>query len=169
MKMMTNDNQKHKTVGRPFSTGDERINRSGRPKTFEELRRTADMIASELVPGPNGEMISRGELLLRSWIKSKNPILQRSFLEYWVGKPADRLELDALEPPKKIRLVLRYAHEDPDSPDYRPPGASAKDNWLKRHEEPATVVPSLPLPAQGDGDGGPPRLKGPTEAQHDGH
>ena len=81
-----------KRIGRPFESGDGRINRTGRPKTFDELRHTADMIASELVPGPNGEMISRGELLLRNWIKSKNPILQRSFMEYWIGKVPDKLE-----------------------------------------------------------------------------
>ena len=103
------DEPQRKTVGRPFQHGDERINRSGRPRGFEELRRTADMIASELVPGPNGEMISRGELLLRSWIKSKNPILQRSFIEYWVGKVPDRLETNALEP--GTRLILHWPHE----------------------------------------------------------
>src|SRR5215475_15990302 len=102
-------NPQRKTVGRPFKKNDKRINRSGRPKTFDELRRTADMIASELVPGPDGEMISRGELLLRSWIRSKNPILQRSFIEYWVGKVPDRIEAEGLQP--KTRLILHYAHE----------------------------------------------------------
>jgi hypothetical protein len=112
--MNENDDSKpqRKTVGRPFEPGDARINRTGRPKTFEELRRTADMIASELVPGPNGEMIPRGELLLRSWIKSKNPILQRSFIEYWVGKVPDKLETNALQPGTVLRL--HFAHERPD-------------------------------------------------------
>jgi|SRR6516225_307320 hypothetical protein len=100
-------------VGRPFRKGDPRINRSGRPKTFEELRRTADMIASEMVPGPNGEMITRGELLLRSWIRSKNPLLQRSFVEYWVGKPPEKIETDELQP--KTQLILHYGHEMPAS------------------------------------------------------
>jgi hypothetical protein len=104
--------QRQTTVGRPFQKNDSRINKSGRPKTFAELRRTADMIASEMVPGPNGEMVSRGELLLRSCIKSKNPILQRSFIECWVGKVPDRLETDALQP--RVTLRLHYAHERPD-------------------------------------------------------
>ena len=103
-------------VGRPFQPNDERINRSGRPKTFHELRRTADMIASELVPGPKGEMISRGELLLRNWIKSKNPILQRSFIEYWVGKVPDRLETNALEPGTTLRLYFRHELDDNGQP-----------------------------------------------------
>jgi hypothetical protein len=105
----TKPQRKH--FGRPFKRGDVRINRRGRPKTFEELRRTADMIASEMVPGPNGEMISRGELLLRNWLRSKNPLLQRSFVEYWVGRPPDIVELEQLYP--KTHLVLHYGHEMP--------------------------------------------------------
>src|SRR5215472_12184538 len=106
----TDDSEpQRKTVGRPFEKNDSRINKTGRPKTFDELRRTADMIASELVPGPDGKMISRGELLLRSWIKSRNPILQRSFVEYWVGKVPDRIEAEGLQP--QTRLILHYAHE----------------------------------------------------------
>ena len=96
---------------RPFVKDDPRINRSGRPKTFEELRRTADMIASEMVRGPDGKMISRGELLLRNWIKSKNPHLQRCFVEYWVGRPPDKVELEQLQP--KTHLILHYGHEMP--------------------------------------------------------
>lgn len=84
---------------------------AGSPKTFDELRHTAEMIASEMVPGPDGKMISRGELLLRNWIKSKNPILQRSFVEYWVGKVPDKIESDGLEPRTVLRLY--YAHEEP--------------------------------------------------------
>jgi len=70
------------------------------------------MIANELVPGPDGELITRGELLLRNWIKSKNPILQRSFIEYWVGKVPNRIEAEGLQP--KTRLILYYDHERPD-------------------------------------------------------
>src|SRR5215471_7225002 len=112
-------NKERKTVGRPFEKNDSRINKSGRPKTFDELRRTADMIASEMVPGPNGEMISRGELLLRNWIKSKNPLLQRAFIEYWVGKVPERIEAEGLEP--KTNLILHFAHEEPSEFSYLPP------------------------------------------------
>jgi hypothetical protein len=134
------DEPQRKTVGRPFQRGDERINRTGRPKTFDELRRTAEMIASEMVPGPDGKMISRGELLLRNWIKSKNPILQRAFLEYWVGKPADRLELDQLQP--GVTLRLHYANSFgekvtgpfPDFPDLPPNIARQMQRRLKDEE-----------------------------------
>jgi hypothetical protein len=152
------DEPQRKTVGRPFEPGDGRINRHGAP-AFHAFRKQALEIANEKIIGPDGKEITRGEALLRSWLKSRQPKLQELFAFYAWGKPADRLELDALEPPKKIRLVLRYEHEDPDSPNYRPPRTSAKDSWLKRHEEPATVVPSLPLPPHGDGASY--RLKGP--------
>jgi hypothetical protein len=96
------------------------------------------MIASELVPGPNGEMISRGELLLRSWIKSKNPILQRSFIEYWVSKVPDKIETNALEP--GTRLILRYGHElenELGPLDYLPPNVArvVKRRLLEAREE----------------------------------
>jgi len=109
MNMNDDSEPQRKTVGRPFELGDERINRTGRPKTFDELRRTADMIASELVPGPDGKMIARGELLLRNWIKSKNPLLQRSFVEYWVGRVPEKVETNALQP--GTRLILHWPHE----------------------------------------------------------
>jgi len=56
-------------------------------------------------------MITRGELLLRGWIKSKNPILQRSFVEYWIGKVPDKIEAEGLRP--KTRLILHYGNELP--------------------------------------------------------
>jgi len=98
---------------KPFTKGDPRINRKGRPKSFDDLRVTADMIASEMVPGPDGKPISRGELLLRNWIKSRNPILQRAFMEYWVGKVPDKLETtEVLE--NRTPIILHYAHRRPD-------------------------------------------------------
>src|SRR6266550_2447280 len=147
--MNEHDEPQRKTVGRPFEPGDERINRFGVP-AFHAFRKQALEIANEKIPGPGGETITRGEALLRIWLKSRQPKLQELFAFYAWGKPADRLELEALEPQQKIVLRLRYAHEDPDSPNYRPPNPNARDSWFSRH---AVDVPSLPLPPQGDGDG----------------
>src|SRR5258707_2229622 len=97
------------TVGRPFAPGDERINRFGEP-AFHAFRKQALEIANEKIPGPDGEEITRGEALLRSWLKSRQPKLQELFAFYAWGKPADRLELDALEPQSKIKLILKWPH-----------------------------------------------------------
>ena len=121
-----------RTVGKPFRPGDERINRHGVP-AFHAFRKQALEIADEKIVGPNGEEITRGEALLRSWLKSRQPRLQELFAFYAWGKPADRVELDALEPQKQIHLVLRYDHERPEwrlSP--------AKANSLPRLNGPET-------------------------------
>ena len=63
--MNNDDEPQRRTDGlQPFVKGDPRINRTGRPKTFREFRRLAQQIAAERVLGPNGEMVTRGDLLL---------------------------------------------------------------------------------------------------------
>jgi hypothetical protein len=139
------DEPQRKTVGRPFEQGDGRINRHGAP-AFHAFRKKALEIANEKIIGPDGEEITRGEALLRSWLKSRRPKLQELFAFYCWGRPPDRIELEELAP--RTKLILHWPHEDPDSPHYRPPKTV-----------PATVVPSLPLPPEGDGASR--RLKGP--------
>jgi len=90
------------------------------------------------VPGPDGEMITRGELLLRNWLKSKNPILQRSFIEYWVGKVPDKIEAAGLEPKTVVRLY--YDHEldsEPSPYDHLPPNL-AREAQRRLTEKTAT-------------------------------
>jgi hypothetical protein len=106
-----NDNQK-RAVGRPFVPGDARINRAGAPG-FAQFRKQALEIANEKIIGPDGKEITRGEALLRSWLKSRQPKLQELFAFYAWGKPADRLETNALEPGTVLRLQnpkLRKSH-----------------------------------------------------------
>lgn len=135
-------NNSAKTVGRPFEPGDERINRCGAP-AFHAFRKQALEIADEKIVGPDGKEITRGEALLRSWLKSRQPKLQELFAFYAWGKPADRLELDALEPQKQIRLVLHYAHESIDHADpfaFMPPNmAREARRRLKGPEAPLDI------------------------------
>jgi hypothetical protein len=109
-----NDQEKpqRKTAGRPFAKGDSRINRSGRPKSFEELRRAAQRIASENVIDAAGNSFSRIESILRQWSRSKQPALQLAFVAYAYGKPPEKIETNGLE--NKPTLILHYAHERPD-------------------------------------------------------
>ena len=111
--MGMNDDPQRKPVGRPFCRGDSRINRAGRPKGFDKVRALAKMIAGEDVIGADGNTISRAELLLRQWSRSKNPMLQKLFVEIAFGAvPPTKVEADALEPRTALRLY--YAHERPD-------------------------------------------------------
>jgi len=85
-------------TGKGFVKGDPRINRKGRPKNFDALRSLAKMIANEKIEGksPEGESVvmSRVELILRSWAASKgNWQLQKQFMEIAYGKVKDEIEL----------------------------------------------------------------------------
>jgi hypothetical protein len=115
--MMTNDDepQQQKTrvgvTGKGFVKGDPRINRSGRPRSFDELRRTAQRIAAEPVIDAAGNSLTRIEQILRSWSRSKQPALQLAFVAYCYGKPPEKIETDGLE--NKPVLRLYFAHEEP--------------------------------------------------------
>jgi hypothetical protein len=115
--MQTNENddkQKPRAgvTGKGFVKGDPRINRAGRPRSFDELRKLALTIASERVPDAAGNSVTRAEQLLRSWAKSRAPALQLAFAAYAWGKPPEKIEAEGLQP--KTTLILRYGHERPD-------------------------------------------------------
>ena len=80
---------------KPFQKGDPRINRKGRPKSFDALRELAQMIAHERagVISRDGHELTVAEAILRQWAQSKNPQLQRAFIEIAFGKVPDRTEL----------------------------------------------------------------------------
>jgi hypothetical protein len=99
-----------KPVGKPFAKNDPRINRSGKPRSFYELRRVAQQISDEKVPDAAGHSISRIEMILRQWSRSKVPALQRAFMEIAFGKVPDRIE--GVQLPKQT-LILRYGNERP--------------------------------------------------------
>src|SRR5262249_12805648 len=93
----------------PFVKGDIRINRSGRVRGFDEMRKMAQAIAAEKVVDADGHTLTVAEAILRSWAKSSEPVLQRAFIEYGFGKVPDKLETDSLE--TKQTLILHYGHE----------------------------------------------------------
>jgi len=98
---------------KPFVKGDPRINRSGRPKSFDQLRALAQGIAEETVTTSRGARVTVAEAIFRSWAVSKEPILQKSFMEYAFGKVPDKLETNPLEDRKT--LILNYGHERPEA------------------------------------------------------
>ena len=77
---------------KPFVKGDKRINRKGRPKSFDALRELAQQVASDVMETPEGK-ITRIEALLRVMSTSRNPADRALFLAYAFGKPKDELQL----------------------------------------------------------------------------
>jgi hypothetical protein len=73
---------------KPFKKGDKRINRRGRPKSFDALRQLAQTIAHEDIS--DGMTVT--EAILRKWAGSKDPRLQMAFIEYAYGKPPQQVE-----------------------------------------------------------------------------
>jgi len=97
-------------TGKGFVKGDPRINRKGRPKTFDALRTLAQQIAHEAAQTGgqplviNGHTVTVAEAILRQWATSKNPQLQRAFIEVAFGKVPDKVEI-ANSPDSTFRVT----------------------------------------------------------------
>jgi len=78
---------------KPFTKGDKRINRKGRPVTFDALRTLAQEISHETIPGKDGNPYTVAEAILRKWATSPNPALQMKFVEVAFGKVPEEMKL----------------------------------------------------------------------------
>lgn len=104
---------------KPFKKGDPRINRKGRPKNFDALRALTQQIAHE-VPETKGKplvidghRVTVTEAILRKWASSKDPRLQRAFMEYAYGKVPDKHEVSGrIDVSKLTDEELRSIIED---------------------------------------------------------
>jgi hypothetical protein len=105
---------------KPFVKGDKRINRNGRPKSFDALRKLAVKIAGETIPGASGEDITRIEAMLKVMSSSKNPADKALFLAYAYGKPKEQMDITT-DGEKLNEIIIRYA--DSDNPPETAPGA----------------------------------------------
>lgn len=90
---------KNSATGRPFTKGDPRINRKGRPKSFDALRELARQISHEEAQSGgqpiviNGHTVTVAEAMLRQLAQSKNPKDRQLFIEIAYGKVPNPVEL----------------------------------------------------------------------------
>ena len=120
-------------IGRPFTRGDRRINRRGRPKNFDAFRELCQKICHEKVT-VNGEVMTRLENILRDWAGSKDAQKQIALIQYGYGKPADKIESELFT---KKSITLYYNHERPDLPQPDGPitavnGEGTRDRYLAK-------------------------------------
>jgi hypothetical protein len=81
----------------PFEKGDARINRKGRPRSFDAARKLAQAKMNEPALDANGQQIvkngkivTNAEMFFEAWMKSKD---RKSFAEFAYGKVKEEVEL----------------------------------------------------------------------------
>jgi hypothetical protein len=94
---------------KPFTKGDPRINRKGRPKSFDQLRSLAQKLSHEpIIPG---EGITAIGAILRK-LARENP---ERLIEIAYGKVPQPVELTGKDGGAEIKIVIEYAN-DKDNP-----------------------------------------------------
>ena len=109
---------------KPFTKGDPRIWKGGRPKTFTALQELAQQIAHETakmrkdgidVPVVvDGHTVTVAEMILRQWAQSKNPQLQMRFVEVAFGKVPDKVEVTGAD---QLKIVFTWEDANNTNPD----------------------------------------------------
>lgn len=122
-------------TGKGFVKGDPRINRKGRPKSFDALRELAQQIAHEPAPSKDGGSVvigdhvaTQAEMILRQMARD-NP---ERFIEIAFGKVPTPIALEGGGEPIIVQVVY---DDDPASNSPAPAPASGSDDNPEAGEE----------------------------------
>ena len=112
-----------KVPGGPFRKGDPRINRKGRPKSFDQLRSLAQEIAHEAAKQGgqpvviDGHAVTVTEAIMRQWAMSKDPRLQQKFIEVAYGQVPSVTRLEGQDGgPIQIMITRKTEGNDSATP-----------------------------------------------------
>lgn len=108
---------------KPFVKGDKRINRNGRPKSFDQLRKLAQRILSEAIEENDTYKITRIEKMLKSMADGRSSADRQTVLAYAYGKPKETVEV---QQDAKVKVEIEYI-EDPAPAPAREPEADQGD------------------------------------------
>lgn len=121
MQPETTDKKPGGITGKGFIKNDPRINRKGRPKTFDALRALAQQIAHEVAQKEgqplviSGHTVTVAEAILRTWAKSGSALLQRAFIEIAFGKVPDALDITTAGEKVQFVEIIRNVSDIPDA------------------------------------------------------
>ena len=106
---MDGSNTERKRGGKPFVKGDARINRKGRPRGFDDLRKIVLKICDEKLRDKDGNEtgLTVIEGIMRQWAMSKNPLLQKTFVEIAYGKIPENIDV-----PTNVIMKVIYKDEN---------------------------------------------------------
>ncbi len=89
-----------------FKKGDPRINRTGRPRTFDQCRDLVQKIAHEELQLKDGSKISVVEDVLRSLAKGDTRA-KEIFLQYGYGKVPDKIHMGDIDGKPTTPMVIQ--------------------------------------------------------------
>src|SRR5574340_139361 len=101
-----------------FKKGDKRINRKGRPRSFDALRKLAQAVLAEAIETGDGEAVTRIEAMLKLMSSSRNPADRKTLLEYAYGKPKE--EIDVTSGGEKIKGYVTFDPAQWDAEEKKP-------------------------------------------------